>query len=174
MEVKSLIMLQKYFLLVFILNLGSCASIKSQNANQCELIEVTLNSESVQGLLSFGDAKNPNASIRITDLSGKLSDCRSYYKYNDTTLFEYFTVDKISPTVNTGHYRDIIVLKVNQEGDRFLIELTAASFTEVNNKQSNHKVTLEIEKGKTYNVVEDNSTNWLDKPPPVDYESIEK
>jgi len=175
MVVKANIMKQKYLLLIIlILHLGGCSSTKGQEINQCDLVEVILGAESIQNLLDLKESTNTLQAIRIIDLSGKLERCRSYFRLNESKLVEYFVVSKISPTINTGHYRDVVVLRLENEKNKYIIDITAASFLSINGKQSNHKVELEIQrtKQKEYSVILEKSVNWLDKPPSVDYDKI--
>lgn len=155
------------FFLVIIMN----PRVFSQDvmADSCTLLQNILKQKHIGKILGIDKPENGNISIRVTDLTATCKDCSGYYN-----LIPYFVVNAISPNLNTGRYRDVVITQVKHLEDSFLADIYCASFACHGNNNTNYHLEMEfrIQSDGSIVLIKESIGEWHDGSPNIDYNSI--
>lgn len=162
-------------------SLSGCSLLKGQVSSDlsCNIIEGILDVNSVSNILGLDKAKNVYPYIRVIDLTGKLVHCSGYHKIDTSSslLIPYFTEDALTTDINTGHYRDLVILSIKKKRNGLEVVLSAASFKTANNKNSVYQVELslnKVEESNLFELLDEKVIAWKTKKPSVDYDNIKQ
>jgi len=161
-------------------SLSGCSLLKSQVGSDlsCKIIEGILDVTSVSNILGLDKATNVYPYIRVIDLTDKLLHCSGYQKIDSSSLLiPYFTEGALTTDINTGHYRDLVILSIKKKRNGLEVVLSTASFKTANNKNTVYQVELSLEKSEEsnlYELLDEKVIEWKTKKPSVDYDNIKQ
>jgi hypothetical protein len=131
-----------YFILFLILGCSSTRTTQNLTFKQ-ELVKSILCSKHVNSVLYLDSAKNILPAIRITDLTREFKGCDSYYKCEKSKIIiPYYVVSKLSVNINTGYYRDFVIINCKNEKEITYLTLFAAPFGSKSGEKINYLITL--------------------------------
>lgn len=169
-----------WLLLVMIfLMLVSCKSTGIYSTEKtCKLIDAMIREENISNILSIDNSKHQNIPIRVTDLTGKLRKCIANTIVIRKGLYvNYFVVSILSPTLNTGRFRDLVITRVKAKNDKIFLATFISYFETSDNKNENLLV------NQTFRYSEDESMfvldtvkvyDWDEPMPSIDYPKEKK
>lgn len=125
-----------------------CTSSKpiSTTVDKCLIIQVILDQKDINAILNLENTVEwPNPSIRLFDLSKKLKSCNSFYQQKNSKILIPYVVDtELKPSINTGHYRDLVIHNFNFNNGKGRVVLSVAQFTSSHNKRTNFRIVLKF------------------------------
>ncbi|HBG70236.1 MAG: hypothetical protein A2W93_13225 [Bacteroidetes bacterium GWF2_43_63] len=139
----------KYFIslsfVILSILFSSCSVLKMSEKSTCTFSQSIVNNRGVINSLGLDsiNANSINTTVRIIDLSNRLSDCYTSFFIKDSVFITAFTISEIPIDLNCMlSYRDLIVLNIHTE--RKIIETNI--FVSGYRTGANHRVsgTLEI------------------------------
>lgn len=159
------------FIVLFISSEGKC---QVGQFDKCKLLKEILLDENVYNVLGLEGAVNHQPHIRVTDLSGNFGSCESFIELQTKGIFvSYFVVDKISPTINTGHYRDLIIASISLNDELVKVAIYISAFNTSSNVNESFLLVQEFENNKQSGIpklVNSKLRDWDENSLPVDYE----
>jgi hypothetical protein len=105
--------------------------IRGTHINRCKVLDYIVNFSELKQLLGFETSEHMRMQpIRFFDIhSRKFLECHPYYRDTTTGSIVWgFVVPKLEPNLNTGQFRDVVLLKYKEKKDRVYVSLVAAFF----------------------------------------------
>ena len=132
-----------------------------------------MDQKDVNKTLALNKPSDVNPKIRIIDLSGTFTSCSSFYKQKDSPVpVPYFVINELSPSLNTGRYRDIVIHEFRKKEKKRRAVLSVAQYESGHNRSYNLRIVLifEIVSRDNISIVDSIVTDYDDNPPNNDYE----
>jgi hypothetical protein len=138
--------------------------------DNCNVIHAILGQKDINNILGLEDAKKPSPYIRIFDLTGIFQKCSSLYKSDNLEFpIPYHVERKLSPSMNTGTFRDIVFTNhsYNKKSMIGSFNISLANFETSNNVNTNFKVLLKYTVDSVGNIqfFETKVIDYIDKVP---------
>ena len=152
----------------------SCASIKENIAiRNSNLIQAALSSEHISAILDLKSATKPRPIIYLVDKTKTFKNIQSgTYLNADTTVFvPYYILDYVPSSLNTGHTRDLILVKYSTMKNEIKMDFNIATFRAIDNQRTNYFVWLQLKKksNNTFEVISSEISDYTPTPPPIEY-----
>jgi hypothetical protein len=113
---------------------------------RCRLLEHLLYSKYIYETLGMLNAEKINPKIRIIDLTGKFNNCEGFLSAKKSPLLiPYFVVQELKLSLNTGYFRDLVILSYKAKRKMIILNLFVASFDSPNGMNTGYLVEIQLE-----------------------------
>lgn len=121
--------------------------------------------------MGLDKADNLRPFIRIVDLSKTYIGYDSFFKYggkDGKLLIPYHVLKQVGYDMNTGNYRDLILLSKKEDGEKVAFEFIVASYETQNWGKDTYWVYLTyLKKNGKLELLEQKQDHWRDKVPDI-------
>lgn len=113
---------------------------------KCRLLEQLLYSKYIYETLGMLNAEKINPNIRIIDLTGKFNNCEGFLSAKKSPLLiPYFVEQELKLSLNTGYFRDLVILSYKAKRKMIILNLFVASFDSPNGMNTGYLVEIQLE-----------------------------